>query len=362
MTCCRDDNGKGGMLRTDVLVIGAGQAGLATAYALTKAGLSFLLVDAGEAVGDSWRNRYDGLRLFTPRRISALPGLPLGGDPDGYASKTEFADYLVRYAEQHKFHVMKSIRIVKLTRAGELFEAMSQNGERIVSRKVIVATGAFTVPRMPALSGSLSPAVQQIGVSDFKNAGQIASGTALVVGDGASGRDVAMALMGSHHVLLARGRRRRFFPERLLGRGVWWWLGKLGLLGASSGSFLGRHMRKADPIPARGNDDSSLVTGGVELKPRMVAADGENVSFEDGSSETVQAIIWAVGYVDDFTWVEIDGATDDAGNARHVEGVSQVEGLYFVGRPWQRNRASSLITGVGPDSAFIADRLQMNGL
>lgn len=348
------------MLQTDVLVIGAGQAGLATAYALKAAGLRFLLVDAGEAVGNSWRNRYDGLKLFTPRSISALPGMPLVGDPDGYASKSEFADYLGRYAEQYDFQVMKSTRIVKLTKVGEMFEAVSQNGGRIVSRRVIVATGAFTIPPIPALSGALSSVVQQMHVADFKNACRIADGTVLVVGDGASGRDIAMALMGSRRVLLAGGRKRKLFPERLVGRSVWWWLDKLGLLRASPESFLGRRMRKADPFPARGNDNTSLGRIGVELKPRMVAADGEKVSFEDGSSEVVQAIIWATGYVDDFSWVEIDGATDDTANARHLEGVSHVGGLYFVGRPWQRNRASSLITGVGPDSAFIADRLQMD--
>lgn len=344
-------------ITTDVLVIGAGQAGLATAYALKAAGVNFLIVDGSPEIGDSWRNRYQSLTLFTPRSISALPGLALAGDPDGYASKDEFADYLRRYAGSHKFQVMQSTRIVGLTRVGGVFEAVTQNGECFISRKVIVATGAFTAPRIPALSRALSPAIQQIGVADFHDAEEITGGAVLIVGDGASGRDIALALAGSRRVLLAGGRKRKLFPERILGRTVWWWLEKLGLLRASPGSFLGRRMREVDPFPARGNDDASLARRGVQLKPRLVAADGEWVHFGDGSSEVVQAVVWATGYIDDFSWIEIDGATDESGMAKYVKGVSLVEGLYFVGRPWQRNRASGLIAGVGSDAAFIVDQV-----
>ncbi|WP_082547087.1 NAD(P)-binding domain-containing protein [Rhizobium sp. Root149] len=351
----------GQSLRTDVLVIGAGQAGLAAAHALEAAGIAFLIVDASPAVGDSWRNRYDGLTLFTPRSISALPGMPLVGDPDGYATKDEFAEYLARYAAKNSYGVISATKIVKLLRVGRLFEAFTADGLMITSRAVIVATGSFPVPRIPALSRFVPVSVDQLHVADFQGAYSIADGAVLVVGDGASGRDVALSLSATHRVLLAGGRKRRLLPEWILGRNVWWWLDRFGLLRASANSFIGRRIREADPFPRRGNDDQSLARTGVIRRPRLTEIDGGMVVFEDASREVVRTIVWATGYVDDFRWIEIEGATGRNGDAIHSGGVSPVDGLYFVGRPWQRNRASGLIAGVGDDASFVVDHLRRHG-
>ncbi len=349
-------------LRTDVLVIGAGQAGLAAANALEEEGLDFLIIDELPAVGDSWRNRYDGLTLFTPRSISALPGMPLVGDPDGYAGKDEFADYLARYAARSNFKVVSSTRIVRLLKVGGVFEAFTEGGHCVSSRAVIVATGSFQVPRIPALSAAFASSVRQCHVADLREFDISGAGTVLIVGDGASGRDMALALAGSRKVLLAGGRKRRLLPERILGRSVWWWLGRLGLLRASADSIVGQRMRKADPFPSRGNDDATLSRLGVMRKSRLVAVDGENATFEDDSTVAVTSVIWATGYRDDFHWIEIDGAIDGGGAALHRNGVSDVEHLYFVGRPWQRNRASGLIAGVGDDAAFVVKVLRQRSV
>jgi len=348
-------------LRTDILVIGAGQAGLAAAHALGAAGLEFLLVDSAVAVGDSWRKRYENLTLFTPRSISALPGMPLVGDPDGYATKDEFADYLARYALTNSIQVIGSTRIVRLVKIGRFFEAFTQEGRIVTCQNVVVATGSFSSPRIPGLSSKLLSAVKQMHVADFQDMRGVPAGTVLVVGDGASGRDMAVALASSHRVLMSGGRKRKLLPERILGRSVWWWLRTLGLLRASPNSLIGRRMRQADPFPGRGNDDAALIRMGVTIKPRLVEFDDDTALFQDGTREAIRAVIWATGYADDFAWIEIDGATDGRGAAIHREGISSIEGLYFVGRPWQRNRASGLIAGVGDDAAFVVNAIRQRG-
>lgn len=348
-------------LRTDILVIGAGQAGLATAHALAGAGLQFLIVDSAVAVGDSWRKRYESLTLFTPRSISALPEMPLVGDPEGYATKDEFADYLARYAVRNNIQVIASTRIVKLVKVGRFFEAFTDAGLVVTCQSVIVATGSFSSPRIPVLSDRLQAAVKQMHVADFQDPGDVPAGTVLVVGNGASGRDMAVSLAGSHRVLISGGRKRKLLPEQILGRSVWWWLKTLGLLRASPNSLIGRRMRRADPFPGRGNDDAALIRKGVMLKPRLVELDDDNAIFQDGSREPIRSVIWATGYVDDFAWIEIDGAIDGKGAAVHREGISPIEGLYFVGRPWQRNRASGLIAGVGDDAIFVVNAIRQRG-
>jgi len=343
--------------RTKVLVIGAGQAGLAASHELKRAGIGFLLIDAGSVIGDSWRKRYDTLTLFTPRSISSLKGMSLPGDPEGYATKDEFADYLAEYAVKDGHGAIMATRIASLRKIDETFEATTTDRRTFIADAVIVAAGAFQSPRIPTISSSLSPHVQQIHVANFQTASSVKDGPVLVVGDGASGRDVAAALASKHVVALSRGRRRKLFPERIFGRSTWQWLQWLGLLKASAGSLVGRRMRRIDPFPNRGNDDASLARIGIDIRPRLKSFDGSSAVFSDGTRMEPGTIVWATGYVDDFEWIAIDGAVDTDGVLLHREGVSPIPGLYFLGRPWQRNRASALIAGAGDDAAFVVAHL-----
>nr|WP_267972852.1 NAD(P)/FAD-dependent oxidoreductase [Allorhizobium ampelinum] len=344
-------------LESGVLVIGGGQAGLAAAHALTAAGIDFLVVDANSSAGESWRRRYDALSLFTPRAMSGLPGLPLDGDPEGYATKDEFADYLSRYRAVEGFPSDFDTKIVSLRKSGDVFEAIASDGRRFVARAVIVATGAFQNPRRPEIAGKFGDGVRQIDISEFRNGSSVKQGPVLVVGDGASGRDVAVALSTTHEVVLAKGRPRKLLPEKVLGMSTWWWLKTLGLLRAGPNSAIGRRMRAADPFPRRGNDDGSLGLKGVVLRPRLTSVQDGKAVFKDRSSMVPKTVIWATGYFDDFRWIEIEGATGSDGQALHASGVSPVPGLYFVGRPWQRNRASGLIMGTCKDAAFVVQQL-----
>ena len=338
----------------DVLVIGAGQAGLAAAYHLGRGPNSFVVLDGAARVGDSWRRRYACLTLFTPRRFSSLPGLKMPGDPEGYADRDEFAAYLEDYARHWKLPVQTETRVVELSReAGGLFAATTRDGRVLRARSIIVATGAFMEPAPPPIAKDFDPAIIQLDVAKYQAPDGVPPGTALVVGDGASGRDIAMELAPTRRTLLASGKPRRLLPESLLGRNVWWWLSRLGLMTAGANSLVGRVMRRADPFPSRGRAAEDLGRAGVKLRPRLVGAKGQHAVFADGRTEQVQAIIWATGYRDRFDWLEIDGALSAVGSPMQTAGISVVPGLFFLGRPWQRNRASSLIMGAGEDASIV---------
>ena len=340
----------------DVLVIGGGQAGLAAAYHLNQRGCSYAVLEDGHRVGGSWRDRYASLTLFTPRAFSALPGLALDGDPEGYATRDEFADYLERYVRHFGLNVTLRSNVQKLQLdAGGGFTATTADGRVFRGASVIVATGGFVTPLLPAVAKEFEAGVAQLTTASYRQPADVPPGTVLVVGDGASGRDIAMDLAPTHRTLLARGKSRRLLPQRILGRSVWWWLDRLGLLRVGPDSLIGKFMRRADPFPNRDRDLRSLTAAGILIKPRLTAAAGSEAGFADGTRAMVKAVVWAIGYRDDFEWIDIDGALSANGGPIHREGVSPVRGLFFVGRPWQRNRASALIMGVGNDARIVVD-------
>jgi putative flavoprotein involved in K+ transport len=348
------------MKKLDVLIIGAGQAGLAMGYHLKKSSLKFQLVEGNARTGDSWRKRYDSLLLFTPRSLSALPGLPLKGDQQGYAGRDEFANYLEAYVSHFDLPVELYTGIQRLERVNGHFHATSSDGQEFEAKAVALANGGFQKPIVPSISKRLSSNVQQFSAGNYKNPTQIPTGDVVVVGDGATGRDIASELAGAHPVYLATGKPRRLMPERILGISMWWWLEKLGLLTAPSDSFVGRKMRAMDAFPNRERDFAALRRKGIRIMPKLVQANGNSVTFQNGASVPVNAIIWAVGYRDDSDWVDIPEVKDSQGNFVHQKGVSPVRNLYFIGRPWQTSRASAIIHGVGRDAEMIANEIKRN--
>jgi putative flavoprotein involved in K+ transport len=341
----------------DVLVIGGGQAGLAMGYHLKEKGHRFQIVERNPHVGDSWRNRYDSLVLFTPRAYSALPGLPLAGDPDGYPGKDEIADYLERYAGHFDLPVLTETGIRSLTRVNGGFRARTDAGEIIDSRAVVLATGAFQRPAVPAISRQLSPDVLQLTPESYKRPGQVPSGRVLVVGDGATGRQIAVELAATHEVLLSTGRPRRVSPQRILGRSVFWWMDRLGILRASRETRVGRYLMEADPFPGKDLKLGRLRRQGIRVVGRLLEVDGKGVGFAGGETAEVDAVIWATGYKDASRWVTIPEVKDGHGGFIHWRGVSPVPGLYFMGRSWQWTRGSALLAGVGDDASYVASRL-----
>ena len=342
----------------DVLVVGAGQAALALGHALRHRPYTFRIVDGNSRIGDSWRHRYDSLTLFTPRAYSALPGLAVPGDPEGYPTKDEIADYLEAYAARFELPVLLETGIASLRRTADRFRATTSDGRVFESRAVVLANGAFQEPAIPPLAIDLSSEVFQISARDYRRPAQVPGGTVVVVGDGATGRQIAVELARTHRVFLSSGRPRRVSRERLLGKSIFWWMEKTGLLTASRESAVGRRLRSADPFPGRDLDRKGLTRRGVVVVPRLRAAAGDRLTFEDGRQlSPVAAVVWATGYREDTAWVEIPEAKNARRDLVHHRGLTPVPGLYLLGRSWQWTRGSALITGVGDDARFLADHI-----
>jgi putative flavoprotein involved in K+ transport len=231
----------------DVLVIGAGQAGLALGHHLTPTGARFLLVDAAAEVGDSWRRRWDSLRLFTPAQYDNLPGLPFPADHDRYPGKDDVADYLYRYVTEFDLPIRLNTPITALSRNANGCYLAQAGDEVLQARQVMVATGPFQVPFVPAVGGRLDPGVIQLHSNDYRNPGALPAGRVLVVGAGNSGCQIAKELIATHEVELAIGDPNPALPQRPLGRDIWWWAGGLGFDRVTAGSRLGRRLAGRDP-------------------------------------------------------------------------------------------------------------------
>lgn len=339
--------------RYDVVVIGAGQAGLAIGHFLGKHGSRFVILDAADSVGSAWRSRWDSLVLFTPRRYDALPGLAFPGDPDGYPTRDEVIAYLERYTAHFQLPIALSSPVRSLTRKGDVF-ALETGEKRISASQVVVATGPFQVPNMPALAAALSDEVFQAHSTGYRRPADVPEGRVLVVGGGNTGFQIAKELAASREVHLAIGSRQKPLPQRLLGRDLFWWLTKLGLLSKTVNTRLGRRLQTRDTLI--GSSPREARRRGVQVRARAVRAGGRTIGFADGSELEFDAVIWATGYRPDHSWIELP-VTDDDGRLRHRRGVTEVPGLYFLGLSWQHTRGSALLGFVADDAEFIAAQI-----
>ena len=344
-------------MRTQALVIGGGQAGLAMSYHLARLGVDHTVLDAGDRVGSAWRSRWDSLTLFTPGRYSALPGMDFPGDPDGYPSKDAVADYLEAYASRFGLPVRLGERVRSLRGAADRYVVETEAGERHDARQVVVATGPFQRPFTPAIAQHLGPEVVQLHSSEYRGPAQIPPGSVLVVGGGNSGVQIAEELSHTHRVHLSVGARMPRLPQRVLGRSVFWWLERAGLLDVNVQSRLGRRMSRTDTLI--GSSPAGLRRFGVELRGRMAAASGGTAYFADGQTVQVQTVIWATGFRPDYPWLDIP-VLNERGAPRQQRGVTDVPGFHFLGLPWMHTRGSALIGWVGRDAAHLADAVAGN--
>jgi putative flavoprotein involved in K+ transport len=337
----------------DVVVIGAGQAGLAIGYFLTQE-RKFVTLEAAESIGSAWRDRWESLRLFTPRRYSGLPGLPFPGHPEGYPDRDEVIAYLERYAERFELPIELNSPVRRLTRENGHF-LLEIDGRRITAEQVVVATGPFQKPFIPEVASRLEADVFQVHSTAYRKPSDVPEGTVLVVGGGNTGFQIAEELSSTRRVVLAIGSRQTPLPQRLLGRDLFWWLTKTRLFDTTVESRLGRKLRTRETLI--GSSPRKLRRSyGVELKPRVVDAEGLTVRFEGGSELEVDAVIWATGYRPDYSWIDLP-VFDPDGRLRHRRGVTDVTGLYFLGLTWQHTRGSALIGWVKDDAEFIAEQI-----
>ena len=340
----------------EVAVIGAGQAGLAMGYFLKRQGRRFVILESAAEIAPAWRERWDSLTLFTPRRYSALPGLPFPGDPDGYPIRDEVIAYLERYAETFDLPIELNSEVKKLELGDDGRFRLELAGRTITADQVVVATGPFQTPYVPKLAERLDPNVFQKHATRYRRPDEVPPGTVLVVGGGNTGFQIAQELAATHKVVLSIGSRQTPLPQRLLGRDLFWWLTKARILDKSVETRLGQRLSTRETLI--GSSPRELKRRyGVELKPRAVGADGRTVRFEDGGRELeVDAVIWATGYRPHYSWIKLP-VFDDDGRLRHRRGATDVPGLHFLGLTWQHTRGSALIGWVKDDAEFIAEQI-----
>ena len=221
----------------------------------------------------------------------------------------------------------------------------------------MVATGPFQVPNVPAFAADLAPDVVQMHSTGYRRPSDVPEGTVVVVGGGNTGFQIAKELSATHSVHLAIGSRQTPLPQRLLGRDLFWWLTKTGLIKKTVESRIGRRARDRDTLI--GSSTRDVKRHGVEVKPRVVGASGGAVTFEDGSELDVDAVIWATGYRSEYGWIDLP-VFDQNGGVLHRRGVTDYPGLFFLGLTWQHTRGSALLGWVKDDAEFISERIAAN--
>jgi putative flavoprotein involved in K+ transport len=341
--------------RFAVAVIGGGQAGLAIGHFLRRHGRHFVILERAGSIGSAWRERWESLTLFTPRRYSALPGLTFPGDPDGYPTRDEVIAYLESYAETLELPVELKSEVEKLEQGDDGRFRLEVDGRTLTADQVVVATGPFQTPYVPGLAAKLGDDVFQTHAVGYRRPDEVPAGTVLVVGGGNTGFQIAKELSPTHKVVLSVGSRQKPLPQRVLGRDLFWWLTKARILHKTVDSRLGRKLSTRDTLI--GSSPRELERRyGAELKPRLVDAEGRSVRFRDGGDLEADAVIWATGYRPDYSWIKLP-IFDEDGRLRHGRGVTDVSGLYFVGLTWQHTRVSALIGWVREDAEYISERI-----
>jgi putative flavoprotein involved in K+ transport len=338
----------------DVVVVGGSQAGLAMAWHLARHGRRFVVFEAGPEVGHVWRSRWDSLKLFTPAQYDALPGMAFPAPADTYPTKDPVADYLQAYAAAFDLPVRLNAKVMELRRVGDDFEVRTADSS-YRARQVVVATGPFQVPFVPPQARALDPSVTQLHSADYRNPQALPEGPVLVVGGGNSGFQIAEELAATRTVDLSIATRYPMLPQRLAGRDLFWWLTRLGLLGVTVDSRVGRRMSRRDFVI--GTNRKRLERAGVRFRPRLVDAEGRTVRLADHRLlEDVGVVVWATGYRPDYAWMHIPGVVRE-GHVVQRRGVTEVPGLYFLGLSWQHTRGSALLGFVNDDAAYLADRI-----
>ena len=352
--------------RHDTVVIGGGQAGLATGYYLQQRERDFVVLDAGDRVGDPWRARWDSLRVFTPARYSCLPGMDYPGSPYAFPTKDEVADYLEAYAERFDLPVELGVRVERVERDGSGY-LVTAGDRQFAADDVVVAMATYQVPRVPDFAEELGDDVVQLHSKDYRNPDQLQDGSVLVVGAGNSGAEIGLDVADEHETWLS-GRDVGHVPfhvDSWFGRhvGVPFVMRVLFHRILTTGTPIGRRMRPkvlTQGIQLVRTKPQDLDAAGVERVPRTTGVrDGRPVVGDDRVLD-VSNVVWCTGFEPDFSWIDLPvfGGVDHPKEPVHERGVvPDAPGLYFVGLMFLYAMSSGLFTGVGRDAEYVVDHL-----
>ncbi len=343
----------------DVIVVGAGQAGLSVGYHLAKRGLRFVILDANSRIGDSWRKRWDSLRLFTPARYDGLDGMPFPAPGDSFPTKDEMGDFLEAYASRFNLPVRNGFHVNRLFKRNARFVVAAGDIE-LEAHQVVVAMTNYQQRRVPDCARDLRADIVQIHSSDYRSPSMLRPGGVLIVGAGNSGSEIAMELVRSHKTWMS-GRDTGHVPFRI--NGFW---GRNVLLHIvlrlvfhyilTIRTPLGRKARPR--ILSKGGalirvKPKDLESAGVVRVPRLAGIRDGLPLLEDGRVLDVTNVIWSTGYHANFSWIELP-ILDNNCEPIHQGGiVGREPGLCFVGLHFLYAMSSTMIHGVGRDAARI---------
>jgi putative flavoprotein involved in K+ transport len=350
-------------LSYDTIIIGAGQAGLATGYYLKQQGHDFVILDANERIGDSWRKRWDSLRLFTPARYNGLPGMPFPAPIRTFPAKDEMADYLQTYAERFDLPVRSGIRVDRLAKQDGRFIVTTKD-RRFETDNVVIAMANYQRPHVPPFAPELDSRIVQMHSSEYRKPSQLKVGDVLVVGAGNSGAEIALEVARSHKTLLS-GKYPGYIPFRIETNLAYHLLGPFVLRFLfhrilSVFTPIGRKVRpkalhRAGPLVRTKPRD--IDAAGIQRIPRTIGVQDGQPKLEDGRVLDIANVIWCTGFHPGFSWIDLP-AFDEKHQPLHERGVvADVPGLYFVGLHFLTAISSAQIHGVARDAEYIANKI-----
>ena len=347
----------------DTVIVGGGQAGLATGYHLKRSGRSFVILDASARIGDPWRNRWDSLRLYSPASHDGLPGLRFPAKRTSYPTAHEMADYLEAYAAHFELPVRSGSAVEMLTKDDARY-VLRVGDRRLLADNVVVATGVMQKPHVPSFAPELDPRVRQLHSNDYRNLSQLQDGPVLVVGASHSGSDIAYESAARHDTILS-GVDTGQIPARVDTR--------RGRMGFRLLFFAGSHIltmdtpigRKMRPHIRQGGAPllryrrKELLAAGVErTTARTVGVRDGMPVLDDGRVVDVRNVVWCTGFRPDLSWIDVPFATGDDGYPVQYRGVvDSAPGLYFVGLLFLHSFTSMLVGGTGKDAERVATHI-----
>ncbi|GHC59354.1 putative flavoprotein involved in K+ transport [Ulvibacter litoralis] len=339
----------------DYVVIGGAQAGLSIAYHLKIMNKKFLVIDGEKEIGASWLNRWDSLKLFTPTEYNHLPGLQFDAPKKHYPTKLEVANYFKSYVEKFEIPVQLNTLVTSVRKTEKCFYIAYEGGE-MEAKNVIVATGPFHIPYTPPCHTKISESIVQMHSNYYKGVYQLQEGDALVVGGGDSGYQILNEISkdGARTVYFSGDTTVKSLPQTFLGKTLWWWFTMIGFLSYSKYSWIGKKLNSVTQ-PVIGTDVKEILSRkNVITVGRTKDAINTEVIFQNKKVSTIKNIVWATGYRPNFKWIEgLELDTD--GYPKNFRGVSNIEGLYFIGLPWMYTRGSATLGGVSKDASYLAE-------
>jgi putative flavoprotein involved in K+ transport len=344
----------------NTIIIGGGQAGLATGYYLKNAQDDFVILDASDRIGDSWRNRWDSLKLFTPNWANSLPGHKFPAPGKIHAGKDEVADFLDFYARKFELPVLLQAKVTDVTKKEEIYEVQSSRGI-FTCKNIVIANGGYAIPKKPGFSSGLSDEIRQLHSSMYQRASDLPVGDVLVVGAGTSGLQIAMDIAASKRKTYVSGTPTFKIPEFILkyfGKQFVWVMNNIITIKTKPGRKAQKAIKSGAGAPLINISMEDAEKAGVKHVSRIKGVREGYPILEDGTAIKVSTVIWCTGFSCDVSWINLNDITDDHGYPLSYRGISPThEGLYFVGMPFQYALTSTWINGAGRDANYIADHI-----